>query len=245
MNAIALPADGPGTRASAKGRMISLDEKNRLAEVIFRSDAIMVNESGVRDAFVARADAADLSLVALGLVPVLIAHRLETDALVGRVESAWFEGFEGHAILRFGRHARAEEIWMQLCDNLPLDISAGSKIFDCVAPEGADAGRVQYIVTRWQLYEISICVAGRDPNARFLTGEDRMDLSEKAIAQRASYDVDRRLQLLDKLRWQEWSDWAARAGADALATTLGLEANAVREALVPAVADQLERMVAT
>ncbi len=81
---------------------------------------------------------------------------------IGVVERAWLEGRKGHAIVRFGRSARATEVFEDVKDGIRKLVSVGYRIYDLVlerSNEDADVYRAQ----DWEPYEISLVAVPADP----------------------------------------------------------------------------------
>lgn len=74
---------------------------------------------------------------------------------VGVVEKAWISGKKGRAIVRFGRSARAEEIFRDVQDGIRKLVSVGYRIIEMIL-EKRDGDEATYRVTEWEPYEISL-----------------------------------------------------------------------------------------
>lgn len=94
------------------------------------------------------------------------AHRLENggallvnhdwDDQVGVIESVRIDADrKGRAIVRFGRSARAEEIFQDVKDGIRKLVSVGYRILDAKLTETRDGYDI-YTITSWEPYEISI-----------------------------------------------------------------------------------------
>lgn len=89
-----------------------------------------------------------------GGAAVLVNHRM--DDHVGVVESVSIDGDRvGRAVVRFGKSARAEEIYQDVLDGIRKHVSVGYMVHKMVMEELSDAGEV-YRVTDWEPFEISI-----------------------------------------------------------------------------------------
>lgn len=82
---------------------------------------------------------------------------------VGVVISATIDADRrGRAVVRFGRSARAQEIFQDIVDGIRKHVSVGYRIIDAVLAETRDGIDV-YRITRWEPYEISIVAVPADP----------------------------------------------------------------------------------
>lgn len=81
---------------------------------------------------------------------------------VGVVERAWIEGRKGHAIVRFGRSARAIEIFQDVKDGIRKLVSVGYRILDLVLERSTDEADT-YRARDWEPYEISLVAVPADP----------------------------------------------------------------------------------
>lgn len=82
---------------------------------------------------------------------------------VGVIERAWIKGSKGHAVVRFGRSARAEEVFQDVKDGIRKLVSVGYRILD-LAFEKSEGGQDFYRATDWEPYEISIVAVPADPS---------------------------------------------------------------------------------
>lgn len=75
--------------------------------------------------------------------------------MVGVVEKAWVKGGRGYAIVRFGKSARAEEIFNDVRDGIRKLVSV-AYIPHEVRLEGEKDGKATYRLVDWEPYEISL-----------------------------------------------------------------------------------------
>ena len=80
---------------------------------------------------------------------------------IGVVEKAWIKGRKGFAIVRFGKSARAEEIWQDVQDGIRKLVSVGYRILNLVLEKEED-GDPTYRATEWEPYEISFVAVPAD-----------------------------------------------------------------------------------
>ncbi|MCK0533409.1 phage major capsid protein [Sphingobium agri] len=74
---------------------------------------------------------------------------------VGVVERAWISGRKGRAVVRFGRSARAQEVFQDVVDGIRKLVSVGYRIVEMVLAQ-RDGDNATYRVTDWEPYEISL-----------------------------------------------------------------------------------------
>jgi HK97 family phage major capsid protein/HK97 family phage prohead protease len=67
------------------------------------------------------------------------------------------------ATVRFGRSARAEEVWQDVQDGIRRNVSVGYLIHKAVMVEESE-GRETYRVTDWEPFEVSLVSVPADPN---------------------------------------------------------------------------------
>lgn len=82
---------------------------------------------------------------------------------VGVVERAWIEGRKAYAVVRFGKSARAQEVYEDVKDGIRKLVSVGYRILE-LALEKSSAGEETYRATDWEPYEISLVAVPADPS---------------------------------------------------------------------------------
>jgi HK97 family phage major capsid protein/HK97 family phage prohead protease len=86
------------------------------------------------------------------------------DTQIGVVESARIDGDRvGRAVLRFGRSARAEEIWQDVVGGVIRHISVGYFV-KAVKTEEREGETDKVTITEWEPYEISLVSIPADPS---------------------------------------------------------------------------------
>jgi HK97 family phage major capsid protein/HK97 family phage prohead protease len=81
----------------------------------------------------------------------------DMDDVIGVVESARIDpDKKGRATVRFGKSARAEEVWQDVKDGILRSVSVGYRIDEMILTERRADNVPVYTATRWQPYEISI-----------------------------------------------------------------------------------------
>ena len=130
----------------------SINEETRTCELAFSSEAPYQRWWGV-EILDHSAEAIDLTRLKSG-GPVLCDH--DTRDQVGVIESVRIDADRvGRAVVRFGRSARAEEIFRDVVDGIRKNVSVGYSIDDLVL-EAKSGDEETYRVTRWTPYEISL-----------------------------------------------------------------------------------------
>lgn len=93
--------------------------------------------------------------------PLLVDH--STRDQVGVVTKAWIgEDRVARAIVRFGKSARAEEIFQDVIDGIRTLVSVGYRIHELVLSKSGDDGD-EYLVKDWEPFEVSIVAVPADP----------------------------------------------------------------------------------
>ncbi len=87
--------------------------------------------------------------------PLLMDH--DTRDQVGVIESVRIDADRvGRAVVRFGKSARAEEVWQDVQDGIRRNVSVGYAIHKATLVETSDTGLDTYRVTDWEPLEISL-----------------------------------------------------------------------------------------
>jgi hypothetical protein len=152
------PPDGRITREmSFELREGSVNDEARTAELSFSSDAPYQRWFGYE---ILDHKGASVRLERLNGGAALLMDHNSRD-MVGVVEKAWIKGAKGHAIVRFGKSARAEEIWQDVKDGIRKLVSVGYRIHELVL-EKEQNGEATYRATDWEPYEISLVAIPAD-----------------------------------------------------------------------------------
>lgn len=105
-------------------------------------------------------DAVRLGRLNSGRHPLLVDH--STRDQVGVIERAWIgDDRKLRCIARFGKSARAEEIFQDVCDGIRSLVSVGYQIHELKLSKESDAGD-EYLVTDWEPHEGSIVAVPAD-----------------------------------------------------------------------------------
>lgn len=138
----------------------SVDEAKRTVELAFSSEIEVERWFGI-EILDHDATSVDLSRLENGGA-VLVDHDWADQ--VGVVESVRIDADRrGRAVVRFGRSARATEIFQDIVDGIRRHVSVGYRIHDAVRVETRDGVDV-YKMTRWEPYEISMVSVPADPS---------------------------------------------------------------------------------
>ena len=148
---------GPPTRGLTLERAFlfereKIDEETRTVELAFSSEAPYERWWGIEILDHSKS-AVDLTRLKSG-GPLLCDH--DSRDQIGVIESVRIDADRvGRAVVRFGRSARAEEIFRDVIDGIRQNVSVGYAIDDLVleAKSGEDE---TYRVTRWTPYEVSL-----------------------------------------------------------------------------------------
>lgn len=130
----------------------NIDEEARTVEVAFSSEEPVPRWFG--DEILDHTDGAMLDTRLQNGAAVLWNH--DTDIQIGVVEQASVDSDRrGRATLRFGRSARAEEIWADVIDGVIRHISVGYFV-RAIKTEEREGERDKVTITEWEPYEISL-----------------------------------------------------------------------------------------
>ncbi len=173
-------AGGKFARAFVVDRA-AIDPEARTAELAFASETPYERWWGV--------EILDISATAMRLQRLLGGANLLCDHdmrdVVGVIESVSIgTDSVARAVVRFGRSARAEEVWQDVVDGIRKNVSVGYLIHQAVLVETRD-GLDTYRVTDWEPFEISLVAVPAD--ATVGVGRNA-DLSEAHNARSADMD---------------------------------------------------------
>lgn len=139
----------------------SFDKDKRTVELAFSSEIEVERWFGVE---ILDHDAASIRLDRLrDGGAVLVNH--DWGDQVGVVESVSIgEDRRGRAVVRFGRSARADEIFQDIADGIRKHVSVGYRIHAAKLAETRDGDVDVYRITDWEPFEISIVSVPADPS---------------------------------------------------------------------------------
>lgn len=129
-----------------------IDKENRSVTLSFSSAEPVEREFGLEILDHSGA-AVDLSrLHTAG--PLLVNH--DRNDIVGVVETASNDGERCSAVCRFGKSARAEEVFNDVIDGIRRTVSFGYRVTKLTRKRTNDDGIPVYIAEKWQPFEISL-----------------------------------------------------------------------------------------
>lgn len=177
----------PGTRAERSFVLdrAAINEDTRTVELAFSSEAPYERSWGVEilDHGPASADLSRLKAAA----PLLVNH--DSADMVGVIESVRIDAdLVGRAVVRFGKSARAEEIYRDVVDGIRRNVSVGYMIDEMVLDQKS-ADTETYRCTRWTPYEVSLVPCPADFSVgvgRALDDTHRIPSQEKTMEQTTS-----------------------------------------------------------
>lgn len=153
------PAEQLTRELSFEVRAGSVDEEARTVELSFSSEEPYQRWWGTE---VLDHKSASVRLGRLNAGAALLMDHNTRDQ-VGVVERAWIKGRKAYAVVRFGRSARAEEVFQDVKDGIRKLVSVGYRIHELVLEKAKD-GQETYRATDWEPYEISLVAVPADPS---------------------------------------------------------------------------------
>ena len=145
-----------------------IDEENRTVDVAFSSEFPVERWWGTE--ILDHSPGAMRTERLLSGGPVLVDH--DRSDQVGRVVSAKTDADRvGRASLRFGKGARASEIFQDVLDEIRVNVSVRYTIHEAVLEKVKD-GHETYRITDWEPFEISIVSIPADPSVGVGRGRD-------------------------------------------------------------------------
>lgn len=147
-----------GARAFRAAEVAAVNEEQRTVELAFSSEIEVSRWFGL-EVLSHEPGAVVLSRLQDG-APLLLEH--DTDHQIGVVESVSIDADRrGRAVVRFGKSARAEEIFQDVKDKIRRHVSVGYIIHDAKLTEERD-GQEVWTITSWEPFEISIVAVPAD-----------------------------------------------------------------------------------
>ena len=118
-----------------------------------------------------------------GRHPLLVDH--STRDQVGVIEKAWVgDDRRLRCIARFGKSARAEEIFQDVCDGIRSLVSVGYQIHEMKLNKSSDSEADEYLVTDWEPHEGSIVAVPADPTVG--VGREAVELAIRSLLKRST-----------------------------------------------------------
>lgn len=131
----------------------SVDKERRTVQISFSSELPVRRWYG--NEILSHADGAvDFTRLESGAAALLVDHNWQDQ--VGVIERAWVgEDKRGYAVVRFGKSARADEIFNDVVDRIRTLVSVGYQVLEAKLAVEREDGEDDYLMTRWLPYEIS------------------------------------------------------------------------------------------
>ncbi|HRZ59897.1 MAG TPA: phage major capsid protein [Rubrivivax sp.] len=190
---------------SAQFDRAALDADNRTLEIAFSSEEPYDRWWG-REVLSHDRTAVRLGRLNSARHPLLVDH--STRDQVGVVEKAWIgDDRKGRALVRFGKSARAEEIFQDVRDGIRSLVSVGYRIHELKLVKSGDDGD-EYLVTDWEPYECSIVAVPADPTVG--VGRDAQLQHLRGLLARATPSPSKDSIIMDKTE-QQVTEPAAKA----------------------------------
>ena len=152
----------PGTRAERTFAVerAAVDEAARTVELAFSSEEPYERWWGVEILDHAK-KAIRLDRLKTG-GPLLCDH--DSRDIVGVIDSVRIgDDRVGRAVVRFGKSARADEVYQDVLDGVRRNVSVGYVIHKATLVETGESGPDTYRVTDWEPYEVSLVAVPADP----------------------------------------------------------------------------------
>lgn len=175
----------------------NIDEEARTVEVAFSSEEPVPRWFG--DEILDHSAGAMLDTRLQNGAAVLWNH--DADIQIGVVEAASIDSDRrGRATLRFGRSARAEEIWADIADGVIRHVSVGYFV-RAITTEEREGETDKVTITEWEPYEISLVSVPAD--ATVGVGRGAGEPPEEAGSQHANTDLQTQTDLNEGTRNME------------------------------------------
>ena len=135
-------------------RKDGIDDENRTVELSFSSETEEVERAAGIEILDHSKGSARLARINTA-APLLVDH--DPADQIGVVDRASIgDDKRGHAVVRFSKSARAQEIFQDVKDGIRSLVSVGYRVFGVSEPKRNQAGDTAYRVTDWEPYEISL-----------------------------------------------------------------------------------------
>jgi len=130
-----------------------VDKEKRTVQISFSSELPVRRWYG-NEILSHEPGAVDFTRLESGAAALLVDHNWQDQ--VGVIERAWIgEDRRGYAVVRFGKSARAEEIFNDVIDKIRTLVSVGYQVLEAKLSVEREDGEDDYLMTRWLPYEIS------------------------------------------------------------------------------------------
>ena len=131
-----------------------------------------------------------------GRGPLLLDH--DRREHIGVIENARIKGRRGLATVRFGKGARASEVFSDVVDGIRSHVSVGYRVHELTLEKHSEESGDTYRVTDWEPMEVSIVSIPADPSVGIGRGEAAdqiavrvIDPHQEAPAEAAAHDESR------------------------------------------------------
>lgn len=166
----------------------AIDEAGRTVEFSFSSEAPVDRWFG-KEILSHAIGAADLGRLNNG-GQCLFNH--DMDDYVGVVEKAWIDPLEkkGYCIVRFSKNEEADVIFKDVVDGILRNVSFAYIVNEMVLlKQGQDGEDSEYLVTKFEVFEVSVVTIPADPSVG--VGRDIDDENLKVLVSRAMEDFEK------------------------------------------------------
>jgi len=131
----------------------SVDKEKRTVQISFSSEHPVRRWYG-NEILDHSPGAVDFTRLESGAAALLVDHNWQDQ--VGVIERAWLgDDRRCYAIVRFGKSARADEIFNDVIDKIRTLVSVGYQVLEAKLSVEREDGEDDYLMTRWLPYEIS------------------------------------------------------------------------------------------
>lgn len=166
----------------------TIEQESRKVELAFSSEFPVERYFGRE---VLDHEKADLSFLNSGRAPLLLDH--ETKNQIGVIESALIgKDRVGRATVRFGKSARAEEIFQDVIDGIRLNVSVGYDILDMAREEREEEGSLSTFRVAFRPLEISIVSIPADETVGVgrKNNENKVEVKMTEVKEKPQVDVE-------------------------------------------------------
>jgi phenylpyruvate tautomerase PptA (4-oxalocrotonate tautomerase family) len=199
----------------------------RRAILCFATTAVIPNY-GHGDPYRLDMAGSDLSLLNSGRAPLLDGHIRQLEAVLGVVETAWIEGQQAWAIVRFARHARALDLWDMVQDRIITNVSMGFR-----HPENAEVPDSEGVrlITAWRPYEVSLCAVPGNWTAGVLYPPSPAAIGAvvDAVEDRKKRELAEAVRAAQRQEKRQWAEAISPVVATRLGTDPALTAQVLAE----------------
>lgn len=139
------------------GEVVRADqsEDRRLLELSFSSEEPVQRGFGMEILGHGQGEI-DARFMGSGRAPLLVDHRATVENQIGIVESVSFSDGKGRAVVRFGKTARADDVFQRVADGEISNVSVGYRINALELVKDGKNDLPTYRVTSWTPFEISL-----------------------------------------------------------------------------------------